>query len=157
MKVKRRVESMGHRNCACPQPQVTRESWSSFGSASAIQCSWSKVLPGASQLLRQILTQPVNGGTRFERAVREQLSLEIDGTMQKSIPQLERNDNLGASIHTLWSHSPTKACLWCIPCGNWYRAIPRDERWDWGTHCFSFQDTHKNCKYLSLCTPIVSR
>ena len=74
---------MGHRNCACPQPQVTRESWSSFESASTMQCSWSKVLPGASQLLRQILTQPVNGGTRFEPAVREQLSLEIDGTMQK--------------------------------------------------------------------------
>ena len=83
MKFKRRVEWMGHRNCACPQPQVTRESWSSFESASTMQCSWSKVLPGASQLLRQILTQPVNGGTRFEPAVREQLSLEIDRTMQK--------------------------------------------------------------------------
>ena len=52
--------------------------------------------------------------------------------------------NLRASINTLWSQSATEACLWCIPCGNWCRAIPCDEWWDWATHCFCFQNTHKN-------------
>ena len=105
-----------HKVCLS-QPQVTRESASSFESASPMQCSWSKVVPGASQLLLQ--TEPV---------VREQLSMEMDGTMRNSIPQPERNDHLRANINTLWSHSPTKASLQCIPCGNWCRAIPRDER-----------------------------
>ena len=157
MKFKRRVEWMGHRNCACPQPQVTRESWSSFESASTMQCSWSKVLPGASQLLRQILTQPVNGGTRFEPAVREQLSLEIDGTMQKKHSTTWKKWSPRSKYSHIMIPFSYEGLLVIIPCGNWYRAIPRDEWWDWGTHCFSFQDTHKNCKYLSLCTPIVSR
>ena len=47
------------------QPQVTGESASSSESASPMQCSWSKVVPGASQLLLQ--TEPV---------VREQLSAD---------------------------------------------------------------------------------
>ena len=70
--------------------------------------------------------------------------MEMDGTMRNRILQRERNDHLRASINTLWSQSATEACLWCIPCGNWCRAIPRDEWWDWATHCFCFQDTHKN-------------
>ena len=47
-------------------PQVTRESGSSFESASPMQCSWTKVVSGVSQLLQQLLAQSVNSGTPFE-------------------------------------------------------------------------------------------
>ena len=71
----------------------------------------------------------------------------MDGTMGNSIPQHERNDHLKASINTLWSQSATEVGLWCTPPpphGNWCRAILCDEWWERATHCFCFQDTHKN-------------
>ena len=57
-----------------------------FQSASPMQYSWSEVVPGTRQLLQQILAQPVNNGTSFKSVVREQPSIEMDGTMRNSIP-----------------------------------------------------------------------
>ena len=56
-----------------------------FQSAPPMQYSWCKVVPGASQLLQQIPAQPVNSGTPFKPVVREQPSIEMDGTMRNNI------------------------------------------------------------------------
>ena len=119
-------------------PQVARERGNSFERASPMQCSWSQVVSGASQLLQQILAQSVSSFTSFKAVVREQPSLEIDGTMRTAFHKLKENDHLRASINTIWSHSASEASLWGIPCGNWCRVFPRGEWWDWATHCFCF-------------------
>ena len=64
-----------------------------FQSAPPMQYSWGKVVPGASQLLQQILAQPVNSGTPFKPVVREQPSIEMDGTMRNNIPLLRAGIN----------------------------------------------------------------
>ena len=64
-----------------------------FQSAPPMQYSWGKVVPGASQLLQQILAQPVNSGTPFKSVVREQPSIEMDGTMWNNIPLLRAGIN----------------------------------------------------------------
>ena len=64
-----------------------------FQSALPMQYSWGKVVPEASQLLQQILAQPVNSGTPFKPVVREQPSIEMDGTMRNNIPLLRAGIN----------------------------------------------------------------
>ena len=126
-----------HKMCLS-QPQVARESASSFESASPMQCSWSKVVPGASQLLLQ--TEPVVG---------EQLSMEWKW-MERCETAFHNLKEMITSEQILTHYDPTlPRRLPCDACPVGIGAVLSHVTKDWDTHCFCFQDTHKTEKDLS--------
>ena len=109
-----------------------------------MQWGWREVVPGASQLLQRFLpslstvVHPLNQLLENNHQWKWTAQWETAYHNMKEMITSKR-------VLTHYDLSlPLRLACDAPPHGNWCRAILCDEWWERATHCFCFQDTHKN-------------